>query len=243
MPNWCWTQYNFHGNEEDISKLKNLLDICTSKEYIDTGFGKEWLGNVLYEIGEGDKINNDHNDLEHRCRGRLYYNNDYDINTPTLLMLETETAWDVMPEMWDLVIRKLNLESVTYSYHAEEPGNEYYVKHNAPGFNDFTDEVYIDALGESIYLKYISDRLRSQGKRVYKKDVILDEKLSELSDTPYLTRVEAVKALNKFFDTDYNDISDFTELIRKFNKRQQRRYDKKTHFPYRFLFVNKIKEV
>ena len=58
MPNWCYTAYHFQGKENELKILYDKINEWTSKQFIETGFGDSWLGNILYGVGLQDCINN-----------------------------------------------------------------------------------------------------------------------------------------------------------------------------------------
>lgn len=120
MPNWCMTTMFFTGEEDELEKLKALIEKWTSKNYLKNDFGTSWLGNVV--LGAGFSLN----DFE--CRGSILYIEDIlldDDNNLPFLQIECESAWIPMPEMWYAIVGKYASNCKVYWY-AEEPGCELY---------------------------------------------------------------------------------------------------------------------
>ncbi|EOA56476.1 hypothetical protein HMPREF1214_03297 [Bacteroides sp. HPS0048] len=122
MPNWCFTNYMFEGNKEEIKdlydKLKSLEEM--EKPLVENGFGTRWLGCVVSLFGGNwEEIN---------CRGDFMNLELLDDNT---IQLHTETAWGDMPEVWNFVLEKY--ESVIYYFYAEETGVCYYATNDSEG--------------------------------------------------------------------------------------------------------------
>lgn len=203
MPNWCSTTFVFHGDGEELETLYKFIDHAIDQNRTDNSisdFKAAWLGNILLDLGI-DKEDVCHGDDPHyRCRGWIE-----DVMLDEIgddiyeLRLYTETAWDVMDEMWELTIEKLGLKSVKFSFCAEEPGCGYYVKHNASGHNDFPERVYIDA--------YLYGDELCDGMKIF-------------DDVNYFDDEEhAVKWLNGYFKTDFTELEDFDDLIDEFNNK------------------------
>lgn len=143
MPNWCYTNIEFRGNDagafwEKMEELsKKGFDITKEK----ADFGPTWLG--YYLIGAGIP----ENDVRHNtglatglsCRGSI---TEIPIISPQLVEIQTETAWSEMIEMWNYLIDKYRYD-VSVHYFAEECGNAYY----SASDKSMTDgaEYYIDS--------------------------------------------------------------------------------------------------
>ena len=200
MPNWCLTTYRFHGNENDIKELFDFAEHAVSTEREDnvntSGFSTYWLGNLIIDLVLGDNIDNGKGD-EYRCRG--WITDIYRDLDPTEGTIVTETAWDEMPEMWNLIIREKHLDSVSFSYMAEESGMGYYVKYNAPGYNDFAEKIFIDICPPT------------------------DGDFRPYEDLGgyYGNEEEAITSLNEFFEKDCAELDDFDEFIHKHNKEHE----------------------
>lgn len=119
MANWCMTHMIVAGEESEIKKLRAFILKWTSKEYVKTAFGEQWLGNIVY--GAGFSID----DFE--CRGDVLSVGDIYLLDDDLpyFDIEYESAWIPMPEMWYAVIGKYAPNCKAYWY-AEEPGFELY---------------------------------------------------------------------------------------------------------------------
>ena len=144
MPNWCYTTFLFKGEESELNILHDKIVEWTSREYRETGFGSDWLGNILYGAGLKDRVDNQNPSKQLRCRGTL---NDIDDVDCGVLFLSTETAWVPMAKMWNAIINQLGLKTVGFTFEAEEPGCDIYWIYDPNGYNYFKDEVYIDAWG------------------------------------------------------------------------------------------------
>ena len=95
MPNWTITRITI--NHDDGNKLKEfekLINEWTSKNYMENGFGLQWLGNIVGNSGIGTIDKNLETDL--RCRGSITW-----IECEgNQLLIDTETAWVPMLKMW-----------------------------------------------------------------------------------------------------------------------------------------------
>ena len=129
MPNWCWTRITInHESEKEIEKLNKLIDEWTSKDYMDNGFGHEWLGNIVLGSGVGTVDTNAETDLW--CRGSITYR---EVNGNQLL-IDTETAWSPILKMWVKLLEKY-LPDAELIYTAEECGCGLYST-NDPSMKD-----------------------------------------------------------------------------------------------------------
>lgn len=116
MPNWCLNRITInHENESKLEKLSKLIDEWTSKDYMENGFGHNWLGNIVLGSGVGTVDTNEETDL--RCRGTITYSELYE----NQLIIDTETAWSPMLQMWVKVLDKY-LPDAELIYSAEECG-------------------------------------------------------------------------------------------------------------------------
>lgn len=191
MPNWCSTTYRFHGTQEELETLNEKIKDWTSSSKAKTDFGDPWLGNIVIGAGFKDNIDNPDPSQTIRCRGRLIDISDLncDTNGDYSFDLYTETAWVPMAKMWYKVIESLGLESVGFSFFAEECGCEIFWIYDPKDYKDFTnEEVWIDAGGDY--------------------DV---EKISG-----YYTRFDAINILNEFFKTNYENIDEYETLCRDY---------------------------
>lgn len=219
MPNWCSTTFVFHGDGEELETLYKFIDHAIDQNRTDNStsdFKAAWLGNILLDLGI-DKEDVCHGDDPHyRCRGWIedvmFDEIGDDIHE---LRLYTETAWDVMDEMWELTIEKLGLKSINFSFCAEEPGCGYYIKRNAPDHNDFPEKVYIDA--------YLYGDELCDGMKIF-------------DDVNYFDDEEqAVKWLNGYFKTDFTELDEFDDLIDEFNDNEEN--------SDQYIYVHRFEEV
>ena len=119
MPNWCYNQEVIIGPEDEIRPLYNDLSKWTSEEYIENGFGTEWLGNIVARgINESREYEN------YACRGKiidLFEPEKTDDGSEYKISFSSETAWAPMPGMWYALLKK-RAPNCRYYYYAEEPG-------------------------------------------------------------------------------------------------------------------------
>jgi len=119
MPNWCATEINIYSSDrQKLEVLNKLIEEWTSKDFVENGFGHNWLGNVVgfSGIAGWDKEKDDFN-KNIRCRGCLsgiYLYGDH-------LQVYTETAWAPMMQMWELICDKY-LPDHEIMFTAEECG-------------------------------------------------------------------------------------------------------------------------
>ena len=136
MPNWCSTQIQFVGNSEDITDFHHKIIEYTSKEFDTSGFGNNWLGNVLHGFGFGDRI--DSEKFRIKCRGSI--SNIGDIrpcsNNNLIFSVWTETAWCPVIKMWNEIIEKHYDCRIEAYWIAEELGCGIYETNDIDWFGD-----------------------------------------------------------------------------------------------------------
>jgi len=151
MPNWCATSYVFTGPEDQIkslhSSIKQLLEEPSIKK---TDFGNGWLGNLLYK----HDIDPDKEDIY--CRGSISYLDEIDIEKETTFILETETAWRPMLEVFDAIINK-NYPEIQYYYMAEEFGCLLFETNDINGVY-FADRYYLWVEDHEKFESYYPDK-------------------------------------------------------------------------------------
>ena len=114
MPNWCMNRITInHENVNELEKLNNLINEWTSKNYLKSDFGLNWLGNIVGNSG----IDTYDGDFKVRCRGTI----DYNEVIGNQLIIDTSTAWAPMIQMWKLILEKY-LPDAELIYEAEECG-------------------------------------------------------------------------------------------------------------------------
>lgn len=184
MPNWCSTTYIFRGDKDELDILYDKIAKWTASSFVKTDFGRDWLGNILYGAGLGDRIDNPDANGYLRCRGTLVDIYPFD----GYLQLTTETAWNPMSKMWDAVIEQLGLTTVGFTFMAEECGCGLYQIYDPHNYGDFEGMAYIDSFGDEV---------------------------EDLND--YYSEKNAIKVLNEFFGTSFDDLSSFYSLCEKYN--------------------------
>lgn len=136
MPNWCSTEiYINHEDDEKLKELYNKIEYWTSKDWVENGFGHNWLGNVVEGSGIGTYE-------EYRCRGSIVY---MDISSGQIT-ISTETAWCPMLKMWQAVVDKY-LPDAEIIYTADECGCEIYYTNDPYYVNKY----YVDIFDDDIY--------------------------------------------------------------------------------------------
>lgn len=134
MPNWCYTYYNIHGPEAELTALREGIKKAMSKKDKAVEFD-QWLGYLLMdalgisvdEICEGD----------YYCRGEITEMYDDGPNDMTII---TSTAW-VPAHDGILAARKKYAPNCGIIYQAEEPGNGLY-ETNDPDVEDYYLDIW-----------------------------------------------------------------------------------------------------
>lgn len=187
MPNWCYTNITFNGSKKNVEWLNSKLKEWTSKNGMDNGFGLDWLGNIVINSGLANAEDID-NATHPACRGRLIY---VDINTSqnsdqAQLIVDTETAWSPMLQMWVKLNEKYNLD-LEIIYSAEECGCELYCTNDPCEANKYRIDVWEDINGvesewfatESYVVKILQQLLNN------KRETNIDRLLKEFYDSDY----------------------------------------------------------
>ena len=184
MPNWCSTHILIISeNKQKLKTLYDLLEIWTSKNYMNNGFGVSWLGNIVLGSGIGTVATGNETDVE--CRGWLGYMSFTDDNTITL---QTETAWYPKLNMWKLLCEKY-LPNSKIIYDAVEEGMGVYCT-NDP---DLIDKYYVITqegtecdLSKDEVIKTLQEKLKTE-ENDFKKLLELAEKetINEDNDRYY----------------------------------------------------------
>lgn len=208
MPNWCSTTIDFIGDEKDVEDLRDKIDLYTSKQYLKTDFGNDWLGNILYGFGLGDRIDNPSNNL--RCRGVITGYDDIEYGGSLCkFRIWTETAWVPMIKMWNAIIKKHYGDRISVHWIAEELGCDLYETNDYDRYSYDTYKVgcrlgdyyygdYWSTVDEVVW--YINDNLKSAGiNKTITADEITDDGLYiELDDDNYIS----VNVLSEVSDDD-----------------------------------------
>lgn len=127
MPNWSFTNISITAIESDKNKLEKLYrDIkeWTSKEYVKSDFGKNWLGNI---VGFSGIDSNKDGDFKVRCRGTL---EDIELSDNTL-HLRTETAWSPMFGMWLQLLDKYQIQHEGIIFDSYDDMGNYYITNDS----------------------------------------------------------------------------------------------------------------
>lgn len=143
MSNWCSTKIEFVGSPDDINDLHEKLKLYTSKIYSPSDFGKNWLGNILYGFGLGDRIDSEDHTTHIRCRGTLIdiseIIDDKNDSSKKTFSIDTETAWVPMIRMWTVILTEHYGNRINLFWIAQEDGNEVY---ETNCLNRYPDDYY-----------------------------------------------------------------------------------------------------
>lgn len=189
MANWCNTNITINNeNEDELRAFEKKLQEWTSKNYVNTDFGLNWLGNIVGNSGIDTIENGDFQNV--RCRGLVSYIGEV---IDGQLDIQTETAWVPMMKMWVELCEKY-LPDAEIIYTAEECGNCLY-ETNDPYMKD---HYIVDA--------YDIDDIESdwEASEDYVREVI--QKLLHTEET------DINKLMEMFYDSDVEGIS-----IHKYN--------------------------
>ena len=138
MSNMTSTSYVFRSREKaPIEEFRNnLLNWTKSKSLLESAWDGSpyWLGNILLHAGF------EYNEKEHqfegcRCRGTLEEIGDLEEiesreETFFCFYVSTETAYRIMPKMWELIINKLYPGKMEFGFFAVDECNEYIEMYN-----------------------------------------------------------------------------------------------------------------
>lgn len=114
MPNWCSTTITINcQNEQKLKRFEEKLNEWMKGT--ENGFGDAWLGNIVINSKIGTVNENSETDL--RCRGSVVYMERFE----NQLVIDTETAWSPMLQMWQKLLEKY-LPDAELIYSAEECG-------------------------------------------------------------------------------------------------------------------------
>lgn len=187
MPNWCNSTICFKGEPKAVEDLFKKVKEYTSKEIKHSDFGPRWLGNVCLGFGiETPKSIS--TDYKFRCRGKIISISDEldDEEDECLFWIETETAWDVMVQMWCEIIRRFYSDErgnpkIVIHYMAYEFGNDVYCTNDMDMFGHNPIELYIK---DERTDKVICGAFDNEGAIAAINDVLKDRNLNikNLSD-------------------------------------------------------------
>lgn len=122
MPNWCSSEFAFKGDKQELKDFHKKLNYLSSPEntnQVENGFGTNWLGNIVHGFGfDWEKIS---------CRGTLHLPDEgFDPEKDDYLLIETETAWVPLPEMWEIILEKF-YPNISFVFNSIEEGCGIYI--------------------------------------------------------------------------------------------------------------------
>ena len=184
MPNWCYTEYAVTGNQgqvEDLyQKIKSLND--NPKSLLENGFGKLWMGNLVYLLGGDTEFI--------YCRGEIIDPISYEDGT---LKFTVMSAWAELNEVRSF-IKGVYPETRIY-FIAEECGCDCYVTNDKEKLF-FREHYILDIIGEeTFYYSEIEEVLEHaselNGKIINTKEELVDsleeyEELMQEENPDYL---------------------------------------------------------
>lgn len=192
MPNWCNNEIIItHDDKKQLKLLNERIKEWTSKDFVENGFGCNWLGNIVGNSGVADYTNDfvTKTGKSLRCRGSLSYS---EFNGDAVVIW-TETAWVPMIQMWKLICDKY-LPGADITFTAEEPGCGVYVT-NDPDLEgcyyldiwgdvpeEFSDEETCYECDEEYIIKFLQRVLKTEETDLKK---LLDMK--DLNDVDWFT--------------------------------------------------------
>lgn len=175
MPNWCSTEIEiYHDDIKALNALHKKIKEWTSKNYMENGFGHNWLGNIV--LGSGIGTVGKDKDIDIRCRGSLCYLD----NCNGYIKISTETAWSPMLEMWCKVINRYLPGGWLY-YEAFEPGCGICCTNNADlvgkyllDFCDASGEIY-DTFSKSGMISFLQEKCGADTEDINKLRIMCEK--------------------------------------------------------------------
>lgn len=203
MANWCQTKITInHEDENKLIDLYNKIEKWCETDYKQNGFGNYWLGNIVGNSGIGTVDENPNTDL--RCRGMITYLEIID----NQLLIDTETAWQPMLQMWVKLIDKY-LPDAELIYNAEECGCELYYTNDPCLIDGYIidawdiDNIYgmLDA-DETYLIKLLQDLLKTE-------ECNIDKLIKMFEESEYVDKM----SIHKW---EYADVNEWEqEMCRK----------------------------
>ena len=172
MPNWCYTQITINCDDKNkLEEFEKRINEWTSHNYIENGFGLNWLGNIVGNSGIGTTDTGE--EIYLRCRGRLTYLD----NTGDQLIIDTETAWEPMLKMWVKLLDKY-LPEAELIYQAQECGFELYLTNDPYLFDRYIVDIF-DPVEELEDIEGVDDYDQKQLKMMLQKLLDTNEEYIE----------------------------------------------------------------
>lgn len=193
MPNWCYSNITFYGDEREVEDTYQKIKKSTTEEYTKSmkessvSFGNDWLGNIA------DIYGYNYNDIP--CRGMLEGDLEYNKENNNF-NFEISSAWSFNNEMWDRIIHD-NYNNLNYVFIAEEPNMGYY--ENSDLNKLFYKEEYFLSM-------FVSDELYDKYVKIDREDFLTYE------DGDYICReerFESTEELLNFFNNCINSDTKF----------------------------------
>ena len=191
MPNWCCSTIAFYQEDGGNARAEAFYaDILKYQNFKDSdGKHSSWVGHWL----QSNRM--DIETINSRC---------FFVSCELLedhIRVEMETAWEPLPEVWDLMAEKYEL---SYVYIAEESGNEVYVNTDATG--RFFTTRYMASFYNAYYEGPGVEVMKGIGKRLREFD----------GETMYFDSWEEVEKAFKELGLSFADIAGLNKELGTF---------------------------
>lgn len=133
MPNWCACNYAIQGDREELEAFVNILN---TMENHSNGFGRFWMGNLLYHFGIDVKNTAIHcrgtfspnaNEIACLCGPDIDEEASFSIDEDGILRMSTVSAWDRSSDIEYLLQTKF--PSFEFNFQAtDEFGNFHHIR-------------------------------------------------------------------------------------------------------------------
>ena len=181
MPNWCFSTVLIHGKPKQLKSLETALEEATSKNFVENGFGKNWLGNLVEYMGMRYG--------EMPCRGTVEWvslSDDEDV-----LEINVASAWSPHLKPIEAMVEKYAPDSEML-YVAEEPGCCLYWTNDPEYIDQYVVDKWeddsnlpLELYNMDSYTYFSDDELRSFLRDVLNKPNAELKELLEVVDEEY----------------------------------------------------------
>ena len=144
MPNWCDTSYKCVGDLKEVKSLHKVLKYMEKRKtsILSNGFGKMWLGNLVYKLGGNWK--------ELRCRGEI---TDFSLDG-NVLTINQETAWCEQEGVRQIIEK--TYPSIKVYFMEQEPGCGVFYTNDASG-DYFPERYFLDSYEDWEYFENLDE--------------------------------------------------------------------------------------
>ena len=199
MPNWCYTDYTFIGNENEIKDFCNKIKSFTSKERIPNNFGNFWLGNVV------DGFSFDYNEID--CRGEVLSVSEITKHlSECKFSVNIMTAWKPFNQMWKKIVEKY-YPSIKYVFIAEEAGNEIFINTDVEG------SIYSDRFCMELS---VPEKYECESTYYFSSEKDITETLNSIFGYSYDNYEQCVKAVQEELEKEEYCNKEYYILVHKY---------------------------